>query len=386
MAMPEPLFRVAWCCKENPDDTGLLIAGGKSSTDNSQGLTFLDLGPTPVYATSSWQVLSDHFNRPRKESLLPTPPNAQVVEFCLIPRKSPYFAGCCDPIAIVALLGSGEIMTLSFPSGHPISPTNQLSIDLTFVHPFVNHFDLAFVERTRWLGMTENRSQGPKLLKGGAEATHAPMRYNSRILLQAAHADGTVRIYDGGYGDEVENEDVLQVDVARAVGRFHDIDICKMSMGGSTGELAVGLKSGEVAIFRWGKNKDFGREVPHREGRAFGLEAIADRAEPDLKEGLQPLTLLDQHEAPVTALKVADVGFVGAGFADGWLSVVDLRGPALIYDIHLAEISAHTKRRSHILKTAGPTQGQSEWATSIEFGVMTLEGDGRRYHGLMIIQ
>lgn len=40
---------VKWCCKENPDDTGILYAG-------AQGMTFLELGPTPVYATSSVSI------------------------------------------------------------------------------------------------------------------------------------------------------------------------------------------------------------------------------------------------------------------------------------------------------------------------------------------
>ena len=162
----EPLFRVAWCSKENPDETGILIAGGASTAEPSKGLTFLDLGMTPTYATSSWQILSDHFEKPKKQHILPTPPNAEVIDFCLIPRKSPHYAGSHDPIAVIALLASGEIVTLSFPSGHLIAPTNQLHVSLTFVHPFVNRIDLSFIERTRWLGLVENRSSGPPILKG----------------------------------------------------------------------------------------------------------------------------------------------------------------------------------------------------------------------------
>lgn len=75
-AIKEPLFRMAWCSKANPDDTGILIAGGLSTTDSSRGLTFLDLGPTPVYATSSWQILSGYFENPKQQHVLPTPPNA----------------------------------------------------------------------------------------------------------------------------------------------------------------------------------------------------------------------------------------------------------------------------------------------------------------------
>ena len=376
-AVKEPLFRIAWCSKNNPDDTGILIAGGMSTTEPGKGLTFLDLGPTPVYATSSWQLLSDHFERPKRQHVLLTPPKAEVVDFCLIPRKSPHFAGSSDPTAVIALLASGETVTLSFPSGHPITPTNQLHVSLTFVHPFVNRIDMAYVDRTRWLGMIENRSQGPPLLKGGAEAKHSLMRYANRNILQTAHADGTVRIWDAGHGDEIENGRVLQVDVARALGRYENIDVTTMSMAGATGELAVGLRTGEVAVFRWGKNRDFGREIPHKEAKAFGLEPILDRCEPSVKEGLLPFTLLDQQQqGPVTAIKMSDVGFICAGFEDGSLTVLDLRGPAVIYSASVTDFNNQNGKRGSFRRSNSQTQSKPEWATSIEFAVMSLDGDG----------
>ena len=378
-AIAEPLFQVAWCCKENPDDTGILVAGGTPSNDPAKGLTFLDLGPTPVYATSSYQILENHFAKPKRQHLLPTPPNAEVVDFCLIPRKSPHYAGACDPIAVIALLASGEMVTLSFPSGHPITPTNQLHVSLSCIHPFVNRIDMGYVDRTQWLGMVENRSQGPKILKGGAEAKKSLMRYANRNIIQTAHADGTIRLWDAGHGDEIENNSVLQIDVARAVGRYHDIDIMMSSMAGATGELAIGLRTGEVAIFRWGKNRNFGREVPHAPAEAFGLETIVDRAEPGVKEGLIPLTLLDQQCGPVTALKMSDVGFVCAGFESGRITVIDLRGPAVIYNVGICELSGQPSKRTSMRGSSSQTHSRSEWANSIEFGVMDVEGDSE-YH------
>ena len=377
-AIKEPLFRVAWCSKVNPDDTGILIAGGLSSTEPNKGLTFMDLGPTPNYATSSWQLLSNYLEQPKAQHVLPTPLNADVVEFCLVPRKLPHFAGSSDPIAVIALLASGETVTLSFPSGHPITPTNQLHVSLTFVHPFVNRIDMAYVERTKWLGMMENRSHGPSMLKGGAEAKKPMLRFAHRNIIQTAHADGTIRIYDAGHGDEIENEDVLQVDVARALGRYDNIDVIKMSMAGATGEMAVGLRTGEIAIFRWGKNRDFGRDMPHQEARGFGLETIIDRAEPSVKEGLLPLTLLDQQQGPVTALRMSDVGFVAAGFEGGSLAVVDLRGPALIFESSISDFSSQSNKRGSFRRSShGQSQAGQEWAISIEFAVMTLDGDGK---------
>ncbi|KAI4234474.1 MAG: hypothetical protein LQ352_008173, partial [Teloschistes flavicans] len=367
-AMKCPLFRIAWCSKENPDDTGILIAGGTLTTSTEKGLTFLDLGQTPVYATSSWQILSQHFEQPKRQHTLPTPPNAEVVDFCLIPRRSPHYAGAHDPIAVIALLTSGELVTLSFPSGHPISPTNQLHPSLSYVHPFINRIDFAYLERTRWLGMMENRSKGPSILKGGAEARHPVMRFANRNILNAAHADGTVRIWDVGHGDEIENSKMLQIDMARAVGRSSEVDISRTSMANATGELAVGLRTGEVAIFRWNHNKDFGREVSHVEAQALGLEGIKDRAEPGVKEGLLPLTMF-LGRGEVTALKLSDVGFAAAGFQQGGLVVIDLRGPAVIYEAGLHELAGQSKRGS-FRRSNSQAHDKVEWPTSIEFGVM----------------
>ena len=376
ISLNAPLFRIAWCCKQNPDDTGILIAGGGPMNTVEKSLRFLDFGQTPVYATSSWQVLSDHFAKPKSQYRLSTPLNTEAVDFCIIPRNSPHNAGASDPIAVVALLTSGELVTMSFPSGHPITPTNKLHVSLSFVHPFVNLISIAYVQRTRWLGMIERRSQGPPILVGGAGATRPMKRYEDRNILQTAHADGTVRIWDAGHGDEIENEAMLQVDVARAVGRMDAVDISHMSMSSATGELAVGLKTGEVAIFRHDRNHRFGQEIPHVHQNEFGLDDIRDRADSTVKEGLLPLTLFSQPRGPVTALRISDVGFVVAGFEDGGITVIDLRGPAVIHEANLKDFAKAASRGSIRRSTSNHNQSRPEWVVVVEFAVMSLEGEG----------
>ncbi|TVY62265.1 Lethal(2) giant larvae protein-like protein SRO77 [Lachnellula suecica] len=374
-SLKEPFSRIAWCAKENPDDTGLLVAGGAPATLPQKGLTFLELGPTPVYATSTWQVLKDHFEA-KRQHILPSPPGAEIVDFCLIPRASPHFAGAQDPIAVIALLTSGELITLSFPSGHPISPTNQLHPSVSFLHPFVTSIAVSPVDRTRWLGMVENRQQGPLLLRGGAEGTKHLRRNEARNIIQMAHGDGTVRIWDAGHGDEIENSRMLQVDIARALDRFEEIDITRVSMGGNTGELGVGTATGEAIIYRWGGNKLYGREAPQSvETVAGGLTDISTRAEPTLKEGLQPFVLYDMAQGAITAIKMSDVGFVGIGSENGALCIIDLRGPAIIFSATMSDFIKPDKRSSFLKKGSSQASGKPDWPTVIEFGVMTLEGD-----------
>ena len=268
-------------------------------------------------------------------------------------------------------------MTLTFPSGHIISPTNQFHVSLNFVHPFVNSLRLASIDRTRWLGLVESRMQGPPIVKGGAEQKRSVKGFAHQNVIQTAHADGTLRVWDAGHGDEIENSTVLQVDVSRALGREIDLDIETMSMSDVTGELSVGMRTGEVLMFRWGRKRALGDESrPRRPAASFGLEDISDQVEPTLKEGFLPLSLLDQHQGRVTAIKNSEVGFVCAGFESGSIAVVDLRGPAIIYNAGLHDFTHHQNKRGSFRRSNSQTSGtKPEWPTIIEFGVLCLEGE-----------
>ncbi|KKZ62491.1 hypothetical protein EMCG_03104 [[Emmonsia] crescens] len=375
-SLKEPIFQVAWCCKQNPDDTGLLIAGGGPTTDMNKSLTFFDLGPTPNYQTSSWQVLSNHLAKPRHENKLPTPPAAEVVDFVLIPRSSPFFANAQDPIAVITLLSSGELVTLSFPSGHPISPTNMLHLSLSFVHPFVNKIALSYVDRTRWLGWREKRANGPSIVIGGAAGKKPMKRFENRDIVQTAHADGIIRMWDSGHDDHIENPSTIQVDLARAVGRFNDIEVAAMSLAGGAGEFSVGLKSGEVVIFKWGRNLSEGRDLPLGKNDGSGqLTDISRRADPGLKEGFIPLFLLNQCQGPVTALEHSDVGFICVGFQSGSFAIIDLRGPSVIFTAKASDFAKPHKRLSIRKSHPSPSEAPPEWPTCIKFAVMSLEAD-----------
>ncbi|KAK3055784.1 Lethal(2) giant larvae sro7 [Extremus antarcticus] len=379
MAMKEPLFKISWCANQDSEDTAILIAGGASTQSPTKGLTLFEMGRTPVYATSSWDVLTKYFESPKRQRILPTPPGAEVVGVCPIPKATPYFAGGHDPLAVIALLSSGEILTLTFPSGMPISPTNQLHPSLTLVHPFVKKISIAQAGREKWLGLQERRQQGPQILKGGAEVPRPTRRHERRNILQTIHADGSIRLWDPGHGAEIENTKLLQVDVGRAVGRLEKVDVTQTSLAGESGELAVGMGSGELIIFRWGTNKNAGREPPQpRPNQPGALTNVADRVDASLNEGLIPFTLLDQREGPVTAVKMSEIGFAAAGFEGGSIAIVDLRGPAVIYSASVQDFSrGHNKGsiRRKMSSSGGSAGGKPEWATTLEFSIMTLEGE-----------
>ncbi|KAI1080308.1 lethal giant larvae like, C-terminal-domain-containing protein [Whalleya microplaca] len=369
-----PYVRIAWCCKQNPEDSGILIAGGQRLNEPPTGLTFIELGVTPNYATSSYQILADYI-KGKQQSTLETPIGAHVENFCLIPRYSPHFAGAQDPIAVMALLSSGEILTMSFPRGYPISPTNQLHPSLSFVHPFATKLEVSILDRERWLGMVENRSQGEPLVKGGAEAPHPRRRFEGRTIIQVAHADSTVRIWDVGHGDDIENSLQLQVDLARALDRYDDVNITAMSLASGTGEFAVGTSKGEVVIYRWGGNQFFNKnQSQHVEANPGGLTNISVRTEPSLKSGLQPFSLYEMMQGPITAIKASDAGFIAVGSQNGFISIIDLRGPSIMFQGSMTEF-LKPDRRSSFLKRSSNAATTKDWPVIIEFGVMTLGED-----------
>jgi hypothetical protein len=372
----DPYVKIAWCCKKNCDDTGLLIAGGEGPDASPKSLTFIELGLTPMYATSTWQALENHF-RGKRHIPLALPPGAQAVDFLLIPRDSPYFGGAQDPIAVVVLLTSGELITLSFPTGYPISPTNQLHPSAFFVHPFVTKFNVSSVDRPRWLSMVEKRDQGEPILKGGAAGVRPKKRFEDRTIIQTAHADSIIRLYDSGHADQIENEVQLQVDVARALDRYEDVEVTAMSLASTTGEFVIGTRTGEAVVFRWGINSFYGKNQPKQlDPNPMGLSDISSRAEPNLKEGLQPFVLYEMMQGPITAVQISNVGFAAIASELGFLTLIDLRGPKIIFQAPMTDFAKPENRMSflkgHSRSSSAPPK---EWPVVIEFGVMTLDDD-----------
>ncbi|KAF8458256.1 putative snare-dependent exocytosis protein [Kalaharituber pfeilii] len=386
----EPIYRVAWCSGENPDNTSLLIAGGNSRALHAKGLTLLELGNTPPYLTSSWEVLSEHFASPKRQRILPTPTSTGVVDFCLIPKASPHYHGANDPIAVIALLDSGELALLNYPDGQPLSPTYLLPISLTLMHPHMNLFDITLFRRQRWLGMVEKRAKPPLFIEGGSPLCKPNRMNETRIVIHTAHTDGTLRIWDASHADEIENSEAIEVDMARVLNRTENLKITGVAMSGTTAELAVGTEMGELVMLNWrtlgalGAVVGAGAGAQTEEGNQEGsIEDIKARADLTVREGLLPLFMLTDNKSPLKVLRCSDVGFVAAGHEDGQLRIIDLRGPTIIYDASLPALTKDHKRSSFRKSSSHQPQDSSpEIATSLEFGVLTL--DEEEYSSILL--
>ncbi|CCU74158.1 SNARE-dependent exocytosis protein (Sro7) [Blumeria hordei DH14] len=374
--LPEEHFvKISWCCKDNPEDTMLLISGGLLRGNLRNGLTIIEFGTTPVYATSTWQILSDFFEG-KREVQLPTPTRADVIDYCLIPSSSPHYAGSQNPLALLALLTSGELLTLSFPTGIPIPPTNILHPSISFVHPFIDLLDISSIDRSRWLSMIEKRETEPIFPKEIDQSKTPLKKFEDREVILASYGDGTVKIWDAEYHDHPENSTMLQVDISRVLGRSDEIKITSLSLGETTGELATGTDTGEVILHQWGKNKIFGREFSEFVEMKIGeLIDISTRSEPLLKEGLMPNILFKMSQKPITIVKISNVGFVGAGSECGRILIIDLRGPTVIYNSSISQIISPHKPSALSKLKKGQSNSLEDWPVVIEFSVMNLDGD-----------
>ena len=68
------------------------------------------------------------------------------------------------------------------------------------------------------------------------------------------------------------------------------------------------------------------------------------------------------------------MGFIGVGSENGYFSLIDMRGPSVIYQGSVGEFTKQEKRSS-FLRGPSSASAPKDWPVAIEFGVMTLEGD-----------
>ncbi|KAF3922748.1 hypothetical protein ABW21_db0208045 [Orbilia brochopaga] len=338
-SMREPFFKVAWCCTSNTDTTSLVIAGGNSIGESVKGLTLMEFGNAPNTVTSSWKQITEHFASPKRLRFLPVPQHADVVDFCLVPRNSPYYASSHDPIGAVVLCSNGDISTLRYPDGTPFPPGN-MHVTLGMIQPRAISMRIAPIGRERWVTMKVMKDTPEPYFKGGMPGKRIPRRSPDRNIVYTIHKDATVRLWDAGFGDEIENPNTIDVDIGATIGKPGAVKIVDLASSQYTGEMAASLESGEVVFYRWGANQGY-----HRQSGGFdtlsnrfsssgiaNLRDISSQADPSMKEGLLPMYLLDAAigQAAIRTSCFSDIGFAAVGYDNGNVVVIDLKNGTVI--------------------------------------------------------
>ncbi|KAK9462037.1 lethal giant larvae like, C-terminal-domain-containing protein [Lipomyces oligophaga] len=413
----EPIYKMAWCCTSNPEDTALVVAGGESSAVPVKGLTYMEFGPTPVVQITSYQAMGDHYAQPRRQRIYPVPPGFDPVDFMMIPRSSPHYAGNMDPVALITILSSGELYSIEYPSGSALPVADMFPPSLCWIQPRVSALTVSSVRIEQWIGMMSARknrikaasadglplnvSRDEPILTGGIPVHSRYRRMNLRDIIISGHSDGSVRLWDASHG-EIENSQVLDISIPDALGRSEDIWVTGISFAGQMGEVSVALITGEMVYFRFGLNRPPPDAIStqqgdmpisaatlakklndlHLNGRPEGSQApplrlLTGFVDPRYREGFLPVLVLDVKQGPITCLKNSDIGFVAIGYEFGSVAVIELRSNTLIYLEPLVSLGLESGKKFPIRvgeRSSQPT-AQIEKATCLEFSVMALDGD-----------
>lgn len=185
----DPILDLKWCCRQDPSDTFLLVAGG--SAMGIKGVSILDFGKAPTKA----QDISDHFATPLRQRVLPLDPRDHVLAMTPLGLSSPYYM-IQQPRSLLLVMASGVSVVLDLPSGDK-SSTRSLPPSLGFVHPPVTSFSIAELTRhTHSRLEIAAARKGPKsLLIGGAPGSREQLQYASCQILCSVHGGTIIRLY-----------------------------------------------------------------------------------------------------------------------------------------------------------------------------------------------
>lgn len=371
------ITKVAWLCQSNAEYTSLLVS--TDSRQAGQSMAMINFGGTPKYSITSYENMSKYYANTREQKIFPLTRGSPILDFFPLPRKSPYFSGCHDPGVVLILLGDGEIETLLYPSGFFTYKASLFPQSIAWVRPAATISVAATVPKQLWLGMMSAAKADDFILKGGSPVKKSLRANDVRSALATGHINGSVRIWDASHG-ELSSSAVFEMNLSHVLNRSTGLEVDHISFAAETLELAVSIEAGEVVLFKFEVNQFYnaGQDKSDRElqmnFRRFSLNDskellvdVRDRSPDNVRQGFMPITAVHAQKGVVTAVKNSNVGFVGIGYQEGTLIVIDRRGPAAIF----------SKNISELCKTSG------SWITSMEFVIMEYGEDG--YSSILLL-
>lgn len=371
------ITKVAWVCQSNPEYTSLLM-----STDSRQGggsMAMINFGGTPMYSITSYENMSKYYANTREQKIFPLNNKSPIVSFNPLPRKSPYFAGCHDPGVVLIILADGEVETQIYPSGAFTYKASMFPQSIAWARPIATRAVATTVSKKLWLGVMSASQNGDNVLKGGFPIKKSVRANDVRSALATGHANGSVRIWDASHG-ELDSSAVFEMNLSHILNRSSGLEVDNISFAADTLEIAVSIKAGDVVLFKFEVNQFYNpdqktsdREI-QMDFRRFSLNDskevlvdVRDRSPDNIRQGFMPITAVHAQKGEVTALRNSNVGFVGVGYQEGTLMVIDRRGPAVIYAGNINDLC----------------KNYGSYVTTMEFMIMEYGTDG--YSSILLL-
>ncbi|CCG81967.1 Uncharacterized protein C1F3.03 [Taphrina deformans PYCC 5710] len=185
-----PITSLRWCCRVEPSDSFLLVAGGLPA--DIDGLTVLDYGMTPSKA----QELSEFFGTPQRHKILPIS-RAQVLDLLPLGTASPFHMSH-DPRCVLILAANGHVTTLEVPDGRPVS-IGALPPSISICSPPISDYTVGRLPQhviTHLSERTHTEIREKSLLAGGALRATRQQGERTGTVLCTVHEGTMLRIFD----------------------------------------------------------------------------------------------------------------------------------------------------------------------------------------------
>lgn len=203
----DPIMDLQWCCRQDPTDTYLIIAGGLSN--NLKGISVLDYGRPPARAAD----MSEYFAMPQRQKILPIS-RATVLSMTALGTASPYHVAH-DPHCLSVVDSAGQLHVLNLPGGQT-SNVLRLPSALSLSFPHRTTFASGALSRTLLSAMTSQQKhitlQFPALLVGGASRLKKTTMIRNGAVLCTVHKGCLLRIYDRIHGS-ISAPPLLELDL-----------------------------------------------------------------------------------------------------------------------------------------------------------------------------
>lgn len=372
--------------------TALVFLGGDRSNDPCR-LTVHTMpalnSPEPPAPSDSKTGLHASIRKAMRLSVIPLETtyylsSGPIYDFVLFPKSNPHFSGCWDPVAMLFLTGASDSRMVEARQFLP--PKMMSSLPGTDVQNSGEHsdaiHDLSATLEDMTLGaeeplpmhvpsklysglggvfyaqlLTLQRSMhdvlvGQQLVPGDADLPITGgsawiddtrlselrlSRSHPRRVLITCHRDLTVRFHDASPQLLISSStSPLQKNFPLAI---HDLtidlsrlplssvsEVATVQLAPESLECVVLLKSGDLVVYQLNTTQ----VTPPIE--IEGNKEFILLGNVSLRPGTRyhPFLMLPRGNISLTCCALSDIGFVGVGYIDGSVAVIDLRGPSLL--------------------------------------------------------